>query len=130
MVDLLCVRVRNGAADMIKLWIDDLRSPPDSGWVWAKSSKTAIQTVVWYAPELVSFDHDLGGDDTAMKVVDELEAISNESGTIRQFNYQIHSANPVGKANLHRALDRWFARMNWTNESGIGVQRQHDSLPS
>jgi hypothetical protein len=49
-----------------KLWVDDLRDPPDDTWVWSKTSADAMSTLTLSAKfRVMSLDHDLGGDDTA-----------------------------------------------------------------
>mgnify|MGYP000555942061 CR=1 FL=1 len=55
----------------MKLYIDDLRNPPDNTWTVARTSAAAIKTLAEQPrlPETISFDHDLGGDDTAVGVV-------------------------------------------------------------
>jgi hypothetical protein len=53
----------------MKLWIDDLRPAP-AGWVQAFTSGEALAIIVGgHAIEEVSFDHDLGGDETTRPVV-------------------------------------------------------------
>lgn len=55
-------------------------------------------------PEFISFDHDLGGEDTAMKYVDwvidlalDLIDLGVDKKLIRfPRNYTIHSQNPIG----------------------------------
>jgi len=51
-------------------------------------------------------DHDLGGDDTAMRVVNwMIEKDMDKPGWIPEpFNWDVHSANPVGKENLNSKL--------------------------
>ncbi len=43
------------------LWIDDIRLPPD-GWLWAKTSREAIDFLNDPNPDIrvIQFDHDLG----------------------------------------------------------------------
>jgi len=86
------------------LWIDDLRPAPD-GWLWAKCSGDAI--AILSSPEynirVISFDHDLGGDDTAMPVAKHIEACAFV-GAGDRIAWHIHSANPVGRANLAAAM--------------------------
>ena len=76
----------------MKLWIDDIRTPPD-GWEWAKTSKEAIDVIDNNEVSHISFDHDLGGDDTTRKVVMDI--------CHKGFNFppllSVHSANPVGR---------------------------------
>jgi hypothetical protein len=66
----------------MKLWIDDLRTPPGDDWLWAKTSEEALSILRTEYSALVglasiktdeltavSFDHDLGGDDTSRPVM-------------------------------------------------------------
>lgn len=49
------------------LFIDDIRKPPPGDWVVCRSSEAALESVRSRGmPTFISFDHDLGGDDTAM----------------------------------------------------------------
>lgn len=51
------------------LFIDDLRDSPGVEWVAARSSSEAISLLKERGcPARISFDHDLGGDDTAIVV--------------------------------------------------------------
>lgn len=103
----------------MKLWIDDVRPAPE-GWLWAKDSKMACQMLglEFFARLLdkiddisirdselieISFDHDLGGDDTTIPVVNLIEEIA-AAGLKFGFKWHIHSANPVGRKNLELAL--------------------------
>ena len=52
----------------MKLWIDDIRKAP-SGWVWVKTSTEAIKMLLSRPIEEISFDHDLGGEDTASRIL-------------------------------------------------------------
>lgn len=86
----------------IKLWIDDVRPAP-RGWRRAKTSNEAIDMLCNYDPTEISFDHDLGGNDTSMNIVNMIEKWSSED-RIGRFVWHIHSANPVGRKNLELAL--------------------------
>lgn len=90
-----------------KLFIDDERTPTTDGWVIARSSNEAltyIQNNGW--PEFISFDHDLGGDDTTMvflrKLVDQVW-----NGDNLPPDYVVHSANPVGSKNIISFMESW-----------------------
>lgn len=89
----------------MRLWIDDVRTPPDATWTWVKTSADALLHLKHFAGEIaeISFDHDLGGDDTAMVVAQEIEsrAYHNRIDPIR---WHVHSANPVGRKNLEAAM--------------------------
>ncbi|WP_341537715.1 cyclic-phosphate processing receiver domain-containing protein [Mycobacteroides abscessus] len=101
-----------------KLWVDDLRIPPaataerdgvdsDSPWFWAKTSREAID---WLherrskseSVEVVSLDHDLGGDDTTRTVV----LWMCETGCWPR-EVRVHTANPVGRQWLEGMVDRY-----------------------
>lgn len=91
----------------MKIWIDDIRTPPDNLWLWAKDSKDALLCVdvlrLLNIPiEVVSFDHDLGGDDTTRPVV--LWMCENE---FWPDECRVHSANPVGIDWLRGMIQRY-----------------------
>lgn len=76
----------------MKLFVDDLREPPDAGWTVARSSVEALAFLD--SGEVVtelSLDHDLGGDDTTRAVVLHLCEHGGWPPIVR-----VHSANPVG----------------------------------
>ena len=79
--------------DMDRLWIDDLRVPP-YGFAWAKTSQQAIKMISGRGTpyEHISFDHDLGGDDTSRLVV--LWLCEYEGHWPKTAS--VHSMNPVG----------------------------------
>lgn len=95
-----------------KLFIDDLRTPPSASWYVARNSDQAIRTLLSLGcPSEISFDHDLGGEDTAMKVVHWLidQDMNNQGQFIPpDFQYLVHSANPVGKANIEGLLSGYL----------------------
>ena len=92
------------------LFLDDIRQPPrtqsselDQEWVVARSSNEAIQIIMERGiPNKISFDHDLGGEDTAMFLIHWIieSVLDQELNIPPDFQYTIHSANPVGKANI------------------------------
>ena len=94
------------------LYIDDLRTPPaDRDWLVCRSSQEALNRIVDIGmPSFVSFDHDLGEDDTTMVF---LRRLVNEvwDGKTAIPDYQIHSANPVGSLNIHSFMDSWRRSM-------------------
>jgi hypothetical protein len=96
----------------MKLWIDDVRPAPD-GWIWAMTLAEALNEIATGDYDEVSFDHDLGGDDTAMPVAKRIEELAY-LGDLEPPKWRIHSANPVGRANLKAALESadrfWAAR--------------------
>lgn len=94
----------------MKLWVDDLRPAP-AQYVTAKSVNEAIRLILEAEEnhveiEVLDLDHDLGdyckdGGD-AIKLLDWLA----ERGTLYQV--RIHTANPVGRANMERMINRYW----------------------
>ena len=96
---------------MRRLYIDDIRYPKTKGWVIVRTSADAIQYLKnTGCPDFISFDHDLGGDDTAMKVVKWMvENDLNNPGFIPlDFKFNVHSANPVGAVNIEGYLNAYM----------------------
>ena len=108
-----------------KLWIDDMRKPPeedpkyvlsDSGWLWCRSVNEAITAIRMYDRSynsetiLIDLDHDSGiyhndGGDF-IKILDWLE----ETGIVDTgYFFHIHSMNPVGVQNMRAIIEhnRW-----------------------
>lgn len=99
----------------MKLWLDDLRPVP-YGYEGAKSvneAKKLIQEAENNGIEIeaLDLDHDLGdyadqGGD-AIRLLDWLA----ERGTF--YPVEIHTANPVGRANMERILARYWGEQYW-----------------
>lgn len=86
-----CARVPVSSSRM-KLFVDDLRDPPNDTWTVARTSDEAL-TLLHGSEEVtdLSLDHDLGGDDTTRPIVLWLAEHGGWPATVR-----VHSANPVG----------------------------------
>lgn len=87
-----------------RLWIDDERPTPD-GFSWtAKTSEEAISSLMFasWTWDEVSFDHDLGGDDTTRAVM--LWMIENDAWPRA---ITIHTGNPVGREWLLGMANRY-----------------------
>lgn len=91
----------------MKIWLDDLRPAPE-GFLWLKTSQELLD---WMQSrradgldlgELISFDHDLGGDDTSRRCVYWM----CENGMFPQ-RVRVHSANPVGADYLRGMIQRY-----------------------
>lgn len=91
---------------MYRMFIDDERNPPIGDWVVVRSSDQAIKFVQENGPPaFISFDHDLGGDDTTMVFLKKLVDIWDDTDLIP--DYQVHSANPVGSKNIVAFMESW-----------------------
>lgn len=89
------------------MFIDDVRNPPDGEWIVCRSTDEALEKVRSLGfPDLISFDHDLGGEDTTMVF---LRRLVNEEwdGISPPPDYTIHSANPVGVENIRAFMESW-----------------------
>lgn len=94
----------------MKIWVDDIRPIPE-GYVGTKSVNETIQLIIeaenkGQIIELIDLDHDLGcyaadGGD-AIKILDFLA----ERETY--YPIRIHTANPVGRANMERVIQRYW----------------------
>jgi len=98
-----------------KLYIDDERIPKTEGWYIARSVQSAIHLVKEYGmPSYISFDHDLGGDETSMQFIKWLvdELLDGRLKVPENFEYNVHSANPVGKDNITCLMDGIIGNMD------------------
>jgi len=92
---------------MIRIYIDDDRDPKGVFDAILRSSAEAISYMLSEGcPDYISFDHDLGGDDTAMIVVNWMIETDLEMGNFipKCFSFGVHSANPVGALNIAKNL--------------------------
>ena len=101
-----------------KLFLDDLRFPPSNvypdgpnEWMIARS----IDDAIWYVencgvPEYISFDHDLAdvktGYDFAKWFADYI--MDNEIKLPDNFDYLVHSMNPVGSVNIDQYMKNFL----------------------
>lgn len=96
----------------MKIWVDDIRTPPDGYW-WVKTSEDFIDGMEvliregWRGDqiEVVSLDHDLGGDDTTRPIV--LWFCENDFWPVEVV---VHSANYVGVEWLEGMIERYHPK--------------------
>ena len=97
---------------MKKLYIDDLRNPKSDGFDVVRTSSEAIRYMEENGcPDYISFDHDLGGEDTAMIVVHWMIDRDMDMGGLfisDDFEFHVHSANPVGVKNIEGLLGQYL----------------------
>lgn len=90
------------------LVIDDLRSFPGEDITYARSSATALDVLeVPDGWDEVWFDHDLGGDDTTIPVLDRICELAATGSPLRIGRAVIHTSNSAGRDTLRRGLERW-----------------------
>lgn len=64
----------------VKIWHDDIRTPPDGSWIWARTNEQAKVILLKYDVDEISLDHDLG-----------LEGLQSNSKTV-----YLKGTSPVG----------------------------------
>jgi len=88
---------------MKKLFLDDMRQPPDETWDVVRTHKEFIEYIDEHGvPDIISFDHDLDGTLTGL---DCAKYIVGRCLTIKEF--YVHSANPTGARNIRVLLENW-----------------------
>lgn len=98
----------------MKIWLDDVRNPPDSTWTVCRTAYDAITLILRHKSgiEFISFDHDLGSPDApngnhVAKVIE----IMVESGDLRIVpDWAVHSQNPVGRDNIQATMNSAFRK--------------------
>jgi len=97
------------------LYIDDIRTPKNKFDIITRSSKETIKLMRNYGcPSFISFDHDLGGEDTSMIIIKwmvEHDMNLREKGKSfipNDFSFNVHSANPVGAKNIEGYLKSYL----------------------
>ena len=100
---------------MNKLFIDDIRNPATNDFAIVRSAADAYEFMEAFGcPDFISFDHDLGesdaptGFDVAKWMVDR-DLDTGGKFIPANFDYYVHSANPVGAANITGLLDNYLA---------------------
>ena len=100
----------------MRLYIDDIRNPKGEFDYIARNSEDAIEFMIRNrCPEFISFDHDLGENDTSMNIVKwmiEMDLDTDGDFIPDDFDFYVHSANPVGKANIEGYLKAYLKSRN------------------
>lgn len=98
----------------IKVWLDDERPMPDGYTHHCKTAEEAIDLISQDIVSEISLDHDLGeGRKTGYDVACFIE-IQTQLGNLGYIRCRIHSQNPVGAANMKKAIQNvykyWMAQ--------------------
>lgn len=92
----------------MKIWVDDLRTPPSEDYVWCPSVNSAKNAIKyfseWFRVEVIDMDHDAG--DYAKDGGDYIKLLDWMEETGRDYPIRIHSMNPVGVENMRRVIRR------------------------
>ena len=115
----------------MRLWLDDIRRPPDEDWVWARTVEQAVDAVGFAGEPIthMSLDHDLGlheqdpdqegaaflrgeGETTGLDFVHWICRVcyndeawkDNEFVDLTECEFTIHSWNPLGALRMQQEL--------------------------
>ena len=103
----------------MKLYVEDIRMPKDDDFIIVRSFEDAVLFIQQNGiPNYISFDHDLGCDkfdniyptgyDFAKWLVEmDLDDIYKFP---KNFKFNVHSANPIGKRNIESILNNYLSR--------------------
>jgi chloramphenicol O-acetyltransferase len=94
---------------VVKLWVDDVREPPNDDWVWVKNYVAASMLLTTHASWIstISLDHDLGEDEeTGYDLLNWMEWMVHDHDLPLPQDIRIHTANPAGRENMERARDK------------------------
>ena len=104
-----------------QLFLDDERFPPDGNWIIARTMSVAIECCERMGcPNFISFDHDLGenqanGKDFANWLV-EKDLDSRHNFIPLDFDFNVHSQNPIGKDNIKFFLSQYLTERFGSND--------------
>lgn len=99
-----------------KLWVDDIRRPPDDTWLWARTNDIAREALRIGGIKEASLDHDMGHHDRDPDDEDSLFLRGDAEDDGQQLvkwmirhgyvpkKITIHSWNPVGARNMQAML--------------------------
>lgn len=102
-------KILNETNNNWKLFLDDVRDPKLDGFTVARSVKEAKDLIKRKGfPSYMSLDHDLGdgvptGHDFVKWIVSEYM-----NKDLPEFDFTVHSANPVGKKNMETLLNNFI----------------------
>lgn len=82
----------------MKIWHDDVRHPP-SGWKWLTNNRATKSFLRRYDVEAISLDHDLGGKETGLDLVEWMVEHNHLPESIH-----IHSWNAPGAKRMADTL--------------------------
>lgn len=97
-------------SEKIKIWVDDLRPVP-MGYEGTKSVNETIALIEEIEAsggeiEFLDLDHDLG--DYAQYGGDAIKILDYLAEREKYYPIKIHTANPVGRANMERMIERYW----------------------
>jgi hypothetical protein len=104
----------------MKIWLDDVRPPPDDTWAWATCAKDFSAFFADFKITEISFDHDIASEDyfgneiTGYHLLCGIEKEFQNNPDFQLPKMQVHSANPVGRQRMQKVIDALERRDNET----------------
>ena len=103
----------------MKVFLDDLRSPPDEGWVLVRTAKEALDLLSASGVLEVSLDNDLGdGQAEGCTVANWIERRASTDPAFRIPVVRVHSANPAARVRMTVTIGRIEAEARRRGERG------------
>lgn len=107
----------------MRIFLDDERSPTTGDWHAVRDATAFLAAIRLHRPTIIAFDHDLGSDGAGFALPNgqhcmhlPIDEAMDRPTAFNHFRLAVlHSANPVGRANMRSLLE--------------SAQR-HDILPS
>lgn len=94
------------------MFIDDERMPVNPTDIICRNMNEVVNTVKKYGiPTFISFDHDLGENEPTGYDIAKWITECDMKGDYQfpdNFQFYVHSQNPVGKANIEQYLNRYL----------------------
>jgi len=117
-----------------RLFIDDERDPQDvkwgswqdqamyrdEDWIIARNWNDVLEIVVSFGfPSIISFDHDLGKNEiTGYEIAKKLSNMIMDGVQLpNDFEFYVHSKNPVGAENICGYMNNFLEHYNATNST-------------
>lgn len=104
----------------MKLWLDDIRRPPDDSWEWCSNGhefRDWLHSDWRHTITHISFDHDIatydgyGNEITGYTCLCWVEKLAFTDANFELPEMTVHSANPVGRQKMQKVIDRLNGRM-------------------
>ena len=111
-----------------KLYLDDIRVPKTEGWDIVRSYDQFVDYITKNGlPDEISFDHDLADVDNNPKTTKQSIKSHEKTGYdaakwLCEYcwtnglpipDWNVHSANPVGRENINQLLDNYKNKLNY-----------------
>lgn len=98
----------------MKLWLDDIRPPPDADWVVARNDRE-FRTLFLALDEpwkRISFDNDLGlGSEEGWQLLNWVIDLVVSGRRASPVAMQVHSMNPIAKERMELRIQDLYTRI-------------------